>query len=445
MTSKYSAGYSAGGSTGRRWVAEQGPELFTFRGPEAKKQPARKPAVNLEGRPWYSITNEEETDASGATTKVKVLLYDAIGAYDGVTAKDFVSEINALDVDEIELHINSPGGSVYDGIAIRNALVQHDATVTVIVDGLAASAASYIALAGDEVVMAPNSELMVHDAMGICMGWAEDMQKMAEDLDRISNNIASMYAERAGGTAKDWRTVMLAETWYSADEAVKAGLADRVDGKSSPDGDEVEDVENRFDLSVFNYAGRSQAPAPMLPAASAAGVTPPAAPASGDTTQEGDAAMANFTDEQLTTLRQTAGVADDADVDTVIAAVKEALSEQAEDPKPSAVPEGAIIVDRAAFDEMREQARAGAAAREQQVVAQREQALDDAVRTGRIAPAARPGWAALLERDPAAAETLEQLPAGTIPVNELGHVGQVEDTKNAEDDQLYASVYSKEA
>ncbi|WP_435199559.1 head maturation protease, ClpP-related [Janibacter sp. GS2] len=401
-----------------------------------------KPVFNLDGHPWYRITNE-------GSDKAKVYIYAPIGSSfweQGVTANDFVKELDDLDVDEIELHVNSPGGSVYEGIAIRNALVQHKATVTTIVDGLAASAASFIALAGDEVIMAPHSEMMIHDASGLCMGWASDMKKMAEDLDRISDNLASMYAEKAGGNAKDWRKAMLAETWYSADEAVTAGLADRVDRKQDS-GDDTEDVENRFDLSVFNHAGRSHAPAPMLPAASAAGAHPPAAPASGDTTQEGDAAMADITDQQLTTLRQTAGVADDADVDTVIAAVTEALAEQAEPPSNHPTPpEGAIVVDRAAFDELRSQAQLGVQARQEQVTARREQVLDDAVRTGRIAPAARPSWAALLERDDSAEETLTGLPANTIPVVELGHAGFVESTTKAEgDDALMAELFPQEA
>lgn len=424
----------------------------------------QRPAFNLEGRPWYSIRNE----STSTSTKAKVYLYDAIGGWFGVTANDFVRELTDLDVDEIELHINSPGGSVYDGIAIRNALVQHDAKVTAIVDGLAASAASYIALAGDEVVMAPNSELMVHDASGACLGWAEDMRKMAEDLDRISDNIASMYADKAGGDAKAWRKVMLAETWYSADEAVAAGLADRVDGKQ--DGDE--DVENRFDLSVFNYAGRSQAPAPpstryarggrvagglvneqgpelmpiphMLPAASAAGVHPPAAPASGDTTQEGDAAM-EITTEQLTTLRQTAGVADDADVDTVIAALGEALQEQAEPQETPTQPEGTILVDQAAFADLQAQAALGVKAHEQQMTAHREQVLNDAISTGRIAPASRDSWAALLERDATAEATIAALPANTIPVDEIGHTGFVESTKAEGDNALMAELFPTEA
>lgn len=144
--------------------------------------------------------------------------------------------------------------------------------------------------------------------------------------------------------------------------------------------------------------------------------------------------MADITDEQLTTLRQTAGVADDADVDTCLDAIAEALQEQADPPQNATPPEGTILVDAAAFTELREQAALGVAARAEQIAARRENTLDDAVRTGRISPAARASWAALLERDPAAAETLAALPAGTIPVDELGHAGYVDSARTDDAD-----------
>src|SRR5690606_8034659 len=103
---------------------------------------------------------------------------------------------------------------------------QHQAHVTVIVDSLAASIASVIAMAGDRVVMAKNATMMIHDGHGLSIGNAADMREMADLLDKVSDNIASVYAERAGGDVAEWRERMRAETWYSADEAVSAGLAD---------------------------------------------------------------------------------------------------------------------------------------------------------------------------------------------------------------------------
>lgn len=378
----------------------------------------------------------------------EVLLYDPIDSWGGdwgVSAKEFVSGLASLgdDVTEIRLRINSPGGEVWEAVAMMNALRNHPARVVAVVDGLAASAASVLACAADETVMGRNTQLMIHDAWALCVGPAAVMRDTAERLDKLSDNLAAVYADKAGADVDDLRSAMLAETWYSPDEALAAGLIDRVEGVEPAD-DEGADAA-RFDLTMFAYAGRRAAPSPKLPAASAARVNPPAAAASGDTTQE-RTAMAEISDQQLTTLRQTAGVADDADVDTALAAIAEALQEQA-DPQPTAsTPEGTVLVDQAAFADLQAQAALGAQAREQQMAAHREQVLDDAVRTGRIAPSARKGWAALLLERPTAEATLAELPANTIPVTEIGHVGQVEsDAVASADDVLYASVYPKEA
>jgi ATP-dependent Clp endopeptidase proteolytic subunit ClpP len=209
----------------------------------------------MQGRnDWYRIAN------SLGSGPAQVHIYDEIG-YWGITASDFVRELSALNVTEIDLHLNSPGGEIFDGIAICNALRSHPATVTTYVDGLAASIASVIAMAGDRIVMAPNSQLMIHDGSGLCIGNAADMRQMAELLDRQSNNIAEVYAARAGGTVEDWRALMEAETWYTAEEAVTAGLADEVASARSLTDDNS--PENSWDLSIFRYPSRSEAPAPQ--------------------------------------------------------------------------------------------------------------------------------------------------------------------------------------
>lgn len=192
-------------------------------------------------------------------------LYDPVdswGMYYGTSAKEFAQSIDQLpaDVHTIQLHLNSPGGDVFDGLAILNALRAHPATVIATVDGLAASAASFIATGVDQLVMAPNSELMIHDAWGVVVGNAADMKAMADLLDHVSNNIASIYANKAGGTVTDWRAAMQRETWFSAQEAVAAGLADSVADPASADPTPA----NRFDLSIFTFAGRAAAPAPDL-------------------------------------------------------------------------------------------------------------------------------------------------------------------------------------
>lgn len=184
----------------------------------------QRPSNARAGR-WYDIKN-----LSGAD--VEVSIYDEIG-YWGVSAADFVTDLNGISAKNITLRINSPGGDVQDGLAMLNALRQHPANVHVIVDGWAVSAASFIAMAGDRISMAPNAMMMIHDAAGMCYGNAADMQEMSELLAKHSDNIASVYARRAGGTVEDWRAVMQAETWYTDQEAVDAGLADEILGEDT--------------------------------------------------------------------------------------------------------------------------------------------------------------------------------------------------------------------
>jgi ATP-dependent protease ClpP protease subunit len=244
-----------------------------------RTEAAIRSAAQPQYRFWGSQKPPEQRDpiraqlstSTGGTTAM-IRLYDPIDSWGGVwgvSAKEFGAALDELDggVNRIELHLNSPGGEVWEGTAILNMLRQHPADVVAVVDGLAASAASFIAAGCDEVIMAPNSQMMIHDAFGLCLGPAADMRQMADLLDKTSNNVASIYHDRAGGSLDDWRSAMLAETWYLADEAVAAGLADRVAGAEVA----AEDApENRYDLLVFQHAGRSNAPVPAAPADAAA-------------------------------------------------------------------------------------------------------------------------------------------------------------------------------
>lgn len=175
------------------------------------------------------------------TSRSQIYLYDEIGTF-GVTASDFVSEFVNLKGD-VDLHVNSPGGNVFEGLAILNTIRAYNGKVVGYVDGIAASAASFILMGCDEVVMAKNSEIMIHDAWGLCIGNAGDMIDMATRLDKVSDNIADVFASKAGGSVEDWRQRMKDEGWYSPDEAVDLGLADSVAGTT--------EVENVYDLSRF--------------------------------------------------------------------------------------------------------------------------------------------------------------------------------------------------
>lgn len=206
---------------------------------------------------WYRISN---AGGEGGAPAV-IHLYDEIG-YWGVTAADFVAELEQITASSIELRINSPGGDVYDGIAIYSAIIDHPASVAVKVDALAASAASFIAQAGDTVEMGRNSELMIHDAWGMCVGNAADMMDMHALLNKASDNIASIYAARAGhGGTATWRKRMEGEAWFSASEAVEVGLADSV-AKTEPRRGTTDAPEDRLDRRKF--ANRAEAGPPQL-------------------------------------------------------------------------------------------------------------------------------------------------------------------------------------
>jgi Clp protease/Mu-like prophage I protein len=308
---------------------------------------------------------------------------------------------------------------------------------------MAASAGSVIAMAGDEIVMGIGAQMMIHDAWGYAMGNAATMAAEQRALDSISDAYAAAYAARAGGTAADWRTVMQAETWYTGEEAVAAGLADRVaaaDEVATAEGEQIVPGRSsygswdmwdslaradRFDLSAYTYPGRAAAPPPAMP-----GRSTPAAAAAGSTT--GRSGPVAFSDEQLSTMRQRLGLAEDADEQTIVDALGEALDEQADD-KPddgegapetapaAGLPDGVVAVDAATLAQLRTQAARGEAARVQQEREHREAIVAAAVSDGRIAPARRTAWLRQLEVDPGAAETLAGLEKGLVPLAELGH------------------------
>lgn len=179
------------------------------------------------------------------TATPKLYVSGMIGGYD-LDAQDFVQAVHAIDAKQIDVHINSPGGFVWDTLAMYEALKSHAATVTGHVDGLAASAASFLLQAADHRVMATGSRTMVHDAQLVAIGSPAQVREAADVGDAVSNDIASIYAERAGGKPAAWRKAMTATTWYSASETVDAGLADRVSTKTSGPDNRTRLIQARF-------------------------------------------------------------------------------------------------------------------------------------------------------------------------------------------------------
>lgn len=240
---------------------------------QRRPQPPQGVTPPENAKDWFRIENSaDEPDATD------VLIYSSIGGWFGMWADEFVDELKAVTTSKINLRLNSPGGSVFDGIAIANAIRSHPATVTVYVDSLAASIASVIAMSGDRLVMMPQSQIMVHNASGACYGDSTEMAKMAQMLDKQSLNIAEAYAQHTGGSLADWTQYMADETWFTADEALAVGLADevmpmRAPKKEAPLAPAEASMSKVWDLSMYRYAGREQAPAPV-----AAALTPPSPP-----------------------------------------------------------------------------------------------------------------------------------------------------------------------
>jgi ATP-dependent protease ClpP protease subunit len=162
----------------------------------------------------------------------EILIYDVIDSWGdcwGVSAQDVAAALAELgNVQAITVRLNSPGGDYFEGVAIAGMLARHPATVTICVDGLAASAASVVAMGGDRIVMGAGSQLMIHEASSIAWGTAGDMRRTAAMLDQTNDDVAAMYAQRAGGDVATWRAAVAEETWYTAAQAVAAGLADEV-------------------------------------------------------------------------------------------------------------------------------------------------------------------------------------------------------------------------
>jgi ATP-dependent protease ClpP protease subunit len=204
-------------------------------------------------KPWFTITNKD----AGQT---EILLYGEIGrGWDGGgnDPKDFIRELDGIPVDkDIVLHIHSPGGSVYDGLAIYNRLLERKEHLRAVIDGVALSAASWIAMAAKSVEMPESARMMVHDAQGLVIGDSTAMTEAALWLDRESDNIAGIYAEKTGKPRDEMRELMRKTTWMTGAEAKAAGFADVVTRGPA--------AENTFDLSRFRNSGAEKGGSPAL-------------------------------------------------------------------------------------------------------------------------------------------------------------------------------------
>lgn len=172
------------------------------------------------------------TEFKAKGNRGEIWLYDQIGESfwgEGISAKTFQKELSGLGkVNTLNVRINSPGGDVFDGLAIYNLLKAHPARVLVDVDGLAASIASVIAMAGDEIRMAGNAMMMIHNPHGMAVGDATEMQRVAALLQQVKGSLADTYASRTSQTRHQLEAWMDEETWLTAETAVQYGFADGV-------------------------------------------------------------------------------------------------------------------------------------------------------------------------------------------------------------------------
>lgn len=204
----------------------------------------------------------------------EILLYGPIGPdfwepENAITAKAVMAQLADMEGD-VTVRISSGGGDVYEGIDIMTALKNYDGEVTVIVESLAASAASFIAVGGaDRVLMRGSSEMMIHRAWTFMEGNADDVRKTLDDLERQDSKLANIYAGKAGGDVQGWLDAMSAETWYTAEEAVAAGLADGIVAEKSS----APEPSSAMAKRRFKFVNRAAAPPPPVSRSGSGGMT----------------------------------------------------------------------------------------------------------------------------------------------------------------------------
>ena len=168
---------------------------------------------------WYDFQNKAEV--------VEISIYDEIGDY-GTSAKQFIDDLKSVGSKDITIRMNSVGGSVFDGLAIYNVLRSHRGYVNVKIEGLSASIASIIALAGDDIEMAENGFFMIHNPFGKSMGGADDMRKTADLLDKIKQELINIYANKTQLSEETISSMMDEETWLTSQEAKEMGFIDTI-------------------------------------------------------------------------------------------------------------------------------------------------------------------------------------------------------------------------
>lgn len=216
-------------------------------------------------RKFWNIRNAADEPGVG-----ELLLYGPIGSDDGlswlfdnITPKQFREDLDALGaISELRVFINSPGGDVFAGQAIHTMLRRHPANVTAYVDGLAASIASVVAMAGDRIIMPRNAMMMVHNPMTIALGDAEEFRQVADTLDQIRESIVAAYQGKTGMEHDELVALLDAETWMTAEEAVEQGFADEIEEAKQVAASMIGDrlVVNGQEMDLGRFRNRPRMP-----------------------------------------------------------------------------------------------------------------------------------------------------------------------------------------
>ncbi len=386
-------------------------------------------------RQWYKLV-AAKADGEKDTKRTTLHIYDVIGAdlfFGGVDVNELVHEIEALDDDaELDVRINSPGGAAWDGLTLANAIMRHPGKTTTHVDGLAASAASLIALAGDDVVISKYGQMMLHNARGgLYSATAEELIDAGKTLQKLNGSMAEFYADRAGGESTEWARAMKRETWYSAEEAKAAGLATEIDESGKR-----EEVEAAAAASIakasamFKYPGRQAAPSPSARVED--GSTDPApkeeakVPAISKKVAERLGLAEDATEEdvlaKLGELDKSDGDGDGGDT-TGGSSPDEIDEGQVAELAAAAAKLGLSVIDPGTLAEMQRNSSLGAKAHAQMETQRITAAVDAAISLGKITPARKEHFVTLMRADEVGTtQLLAGIPAYTaVPMNELGH------------------------
>lgn len=375
--------------------------------------------------------------ATGDATAVTIRMYgpiDSWGGWWGISTEDVARVLDALpaSVEQIILRINSPGGEVWEAMAILNMLAAHPARVTAVVDGIAASAASFIAASCPETVMSRGSQMMIHSPTRFAWGNADAMRKAADFLDVMQASMIEVYTDKAGD--QDWESLLAAETWLTATATVELGLADRVDvvpdaGAAATVGTD-DDTDSEVVVVITDDAPEDAVSDRIRAAAAiarAAAPTPPSSLEPGNPSRKENVVP---NDESQASATERLG-APDAPEDTA-AAQAAAPAAAATSAQPSGLlPDGIVAVDRNVWEETQRNARLGAEARAEQERTRRDGIIATALAEGRIAPVSSAHFRTMLDGDEAGTiavlATLQENSA--LPTSELGNaIGEPQDT-----------------